>query len=409
MRQRISKSAVDRLRPGESIADTNPTGFVARRLPSGAITYGYRYRDKRSGLQRWIGLGIHGTVTADQARKKAMRFAGEVRDGADPMTEGRSAGAVAAKRRSAANTVNGLLDAFIARHVRPNLRSAAEVERTFARYVRPAIGYRGIYDLRRADIVALLDAIEDNGAPVMADRTLAHLRKAFNWYASRDDQFTPPIVKGMARTKNADRARTRMLGDDEIRDLWRALDTAKAPQPFAPLVRMLLLTAQRREEVAQMSWPEVEGDTWLIPAERYKSGLPNAVPLTKAARALLGEAGTGFVFSTDGGKRPFSGFSKAKAQLDIAIAALRKHDGRKPMPAWRLHDLRRTARSLMSRAGVPADIGERCLGHVIGGVRGTYDRHDFLAEKRSALEKLGALIARILSPTETVVRFPKSG
>jgi integrase len=407
VQQRINKTAVDRLQPGQSIADSNPVGFIARRLPSGAVTYGYRYRDRRNGQQRWIGLGIHGDVTADQARKKALRFAGEVRDGSDPVAEGRSAGAIAAKRRSVVNTVNGLLDAFVSRHVRPNLRSAHEYERSFNAYVRPRIGSRSIYDLRRRDIIDLLDGIEDNNGPVMADRTLAHLRKAFNWQAARDDTFVPPVVRGMARTKNSERARTRILSDDEIRDLWAALDVVEVPPPFPALVRMLLLSAQRRQECADMTFPEIEGDTWLIPGERYKTGLPNAVPLTKAARGLLGESGTGFVFSTDGGKRPFSGFSKAKRALDAAIADLRKQEGRKPMPAWVLHDLRRTARSLMSRAGVPPDHAERVLGHVIPGVRGVYDRHSYAAEKRDALERLAALVERILTPGEKVVSFPK--
>jgi Arm DNA-binding domain len=238
MRRRISKSAVGTLQPGESIADHNPVGFVARRLPSGAVTYGFRYRDGRSGRQRWIGLGLHGAITPDQARKKALRLAGEVRDGGDPVAEGRSASAIAAKRRqAAANAVDGLLDNFIARHVRPNLRSAGEIERAFRVYVRPKLGPRSIYELRRRDIVELLDGIEDNNGPVMADRVLAHLRKAFNWHAARDDQFVPPVVRGMARTNGTERARKRVLSDEELRDLWEALDAAKVPQLFPALVR----------------------------------------------------------------------------------------------------------------------------------------------------------------------------
>jgi integrase len=240
----------------------------------------------------------------------------------------------------------------------------------------------------------------------MADRVLAHVRKAFNWQAARDDQFNPPIVRGMARTKPAERARKRILSDDEIRDLWAALDQANVPEPFPRLVRTLLLTAQRREEVAGMRADEIEGDTWIIPAERYKTNLPNAVPLTAAARAHLGALPKkGFVFSTTDGKRPFSGFSKAKVALDNKIAEIRKQEGRKPMPHWVFHDLRRTARSLMSRAGVPSDIAERVLGHAIPGVRGVYDRHAYEAEKRHALEQLAGLINRILDPRPNVVAF----
>ena len=402
MRGKISKSAVDALQPGQIIACNNPVGFVARRLPSGAVTYGFRYRDKHTSRQRWIGLGLHGDITPEQARKNALKVAAEVRDGGEPV----SAAALAAKRRqTAGHTLDWLLDNFVARHVRPNLRSAHEIERTFRVYVRPRLGSRSIYDLRRHDIAELLDGIEDNNGPVMADRTLAHLRKAFNWHAVRDDQFVPPLVRGMARTKGIDRARTRILSDEEIRDVWRALDTAELPKPFPGLVRMLLLTCQRREEVSCMTWEEIENGVWEIPRARYKTGQPNSVPLSVAARALIGKTGKGFVFTTDG-KTAFSGFSKAKAALDARIAKIRKEEKRKPMPHWVLHDLRRSGRSLMSRAGVPADYAERVLGHAIPGVRAVYDRHSFLDEKRNALENLAALVERIVKPKETVVQFP---
>jgi integrase len=169
---------------------------------------------------------------------------------------------------------------------------------------------------------------------------------------------------------------------------------------------MLLLTCQRREEVASMAWEEIENGVWQIPSARYKTGLPNTVPLSQAARRVIGDSkGKGFVFTTDG-DHPFSGFSKAKAALDTEIAELRKRDGRSAMPHWVLHDLRRTARSLLSRTRVPSDHAERVLGHVIPGVRGVYDRHEYVVEKREALERLAALLERILHPDETMVNFP---
>jgi integrase len=374
------------------------------------VTYGYRYRDKQSGRQRWIGLGLHGELTPDQARRKALRVAAEVRSGGEVA----SAAAVAKKRRVAlAVNVDQLLDEFLARYVRnPErpLRGADHTERAFRAYVRPRIGAKSIYSVTRLDIVELLDAVEDTAGPVMADRTLAYLRKAFRWWAARDDQFSPPIVPGMARTRPKERARSRVLSDQEIRDVWKALDTAKVPKPFPAFVRTLLLTCQRRDEVSRMGWKEVDGDVWEIPAERYKTGLPNAVPLTKAVCELLGAPKkAGFVFSGDGGKRALSGFSKSKRALDIAIAEIRKQEKREPMPNWRLHDLRRTGRSLMSRAGVPSDHAERTLGHVLQGVRGTYDRHDFLPEKKAALERLAALVGKILNPASgRVVHFSKA-
>jgi integrase len=130
------------------------------------------------------------------------------------------------------------------------------------------------------------------------------------------------------------------------------------------------------------------------------------VPLTEAVRDLLGEPrASGFVFSNAGGRTALAGFSTAKVLLDQAIDAGRKTRGLEPMARWTLHDLRRTARSLMSRAGVAADIAERVLGHVIPGVRGVYDRHGYEAEKREALERLAALVARIVNPGASVVRL----
>ena len=402
MKVRITKRAADALRPGECIADVEIKGFVARRLMSGTVTYGYRYRNC-TGQQRWLALGLHGQITSEQARDLAKKRAGEVADDRDPVAER------VTTRDASTNVVNAVLDSFIARYVRKQgLRSADEIDRTFKVYVRGRLGNRSIYDLRRRDIVELLDEIEDNNGPVMADRTLAYLRKAFNWHATRDDKFSPPIVRGMARTKPKDRARTRILDDQEIRDLWKALDEAEVPACYPSFVRASLLTGQRREEVSRMHWEEIEGETWIIPGTRYKTKIDNFVPLTGTVRELLSdERRTGFVFSTTGGKRPFSGFSKAKVALDHKINELRKREGRAPMPAWVHHDLRRTARSLMSRAGVPSDIGERVLGHLVGGVRGVYDRHSYRAEKLDALEKLGVLIECILHPADAVVTFLK--
>ena len=254
MQGKITKAAVDALKAGDILADTEVKGFVARCLPSGVVTYGLRYRV--AGKQRWLALGLHGRVTPDKARRLAKKGAGEVAVNRDPAGE-REAEDARAKAASA-NTVNVLLDAFLERHVRKNLRSAGEVERVFNKYVRPRIGDKSIYQLRRGDIVEMLDAIEDENGPVMADRTLAHVRKAFNWQAARDDTFVPPIVPGMARTTTAERARKRVLDDQEIRDLWKALDTADVPSCYPAFVRALLLTAQRRSEVSGMAWGEIE-------------------------------------------------------------------------------------------------------------------------------------------------------
>jgi integrase len=159
-----------------------------------------------------------------------------------------------------------------------------------------------------------------------------------------------------------------------------------------------------------MVWEEIEGDAWSIPKERSKNTLANVVPLMKEVRDLLGhKQNGGFVFSNEiDRRRAFSGFSKAKAALDQKIADLRKREGRAPMPHWVHHDLRRTGRSLMSRASVLPDVAERVLGHIIPGVRGTYDRYEYLDEKRDALEKLAALIEHICTQSTQSCRSPSS-
>ena len=161
--------------------------------------------------------------------------------------------------------------------------------------------------------------------------------------------------------------------------------------------------------VSLMTVGEIDGRGWTIPAIRNKGKVDHLVPLTDTLIELFKtERKSGYVFSSDrDGKRSFSGFSKAKAALDRKLAAIRKQHGRPAMKAWSYHDLRRSCRSLLSRAGVSADIGERLLGHVIPGVRGVYDRHEYRDEKLTALEKLDALVQRILKPSARVLHFPK--
>ena len=298
------------------------------------------------------------------------------------------------------------------RHVRNNnqpLRSADEYESAFNRLVKPRIGKLSVYEVRRSHVNKMLDEIEDSNGPVMADRTLAYLRKAFNWYAARDDEFNVPVVRGMARIKPKERARTRVLSDEEIRIIWPALGAAGT---FGALVKALLLTAQRRDEIAQMSRKEIGGDAiWEIPAERYKTKRPNFVPLSKAALRIIDDQpkieNCDYVFPSRA-KTPFSGFGKSKAALDKVIRAAMKKQAKKgvkveALPNWTLHDLRRTAKTLMVRAGVRPDISERVLGHVIAGVEGTYDRHSYAEEKRDALEKLAAIVNRVLHPPRSNV------
>jgi integrase len=372
MRQRISKRTVDALQPGESIADLEVRGFTARCLPSGAVSFDFRYRTK-TGERRRISLGVLGAITPDQARARAEKQLDQIANDHDPAKE---------RDRQRGTTVNAVLDNYVERVLGTKRSKAIQVS-AFDRLVRPHLGTRSIYDLTRADMAKLFDGIEDNSGPVMADRTLAYLRKAFNWQQARDQNFLSPIVKGMARTSTKDRARSRTLTGDELRAIWK---TTAGEGTFGRLVRFLLLTGARRTEASAMTWAEITGTDWALPAARNKTKVDLVRPLSKAAQTVLPKRRGRFVFSTDGGKTPFSGYSKGKAKLD--------RESR--VEGWTPHDLRRTARTLMSMAGVNSDHAELCLGHVITGVRGTYDRHAYHAEKAAAFERLAVTIADIV-------------
>jgi integrase len=275
------------------------------------------------------------------------------------------------------------------------LRSADQRRQVIERHVLPTLGQRPIGEIKRSEIVGLLDRIEDRSGPTAAHVVLAYLSRLFNWHASRSDDFRSPIVRGMARINAKERERDRILADDELRQLWRS-----AP----PFVRFLLLTAVRRNEAAGMQWSELSDSLWVIPAGRMKAKAEHVVPLSAAALSCMGEAqgpallnmrplavndrlAGPFVF---GGHKALGSFSLIKRRLDEAV----------PIAPWRLHDLRRRARSLMSRAGVIKDIGERCLAHAIGGVSGVYDRHAYLEEKRQAFDALAAIVARIVGEAD---------
>jgi integrase len=386
--------------PGATIQGAKaPRGFGVRVTAAGARAFVLNYRLR--GREHRFTIGAWPDWSALKAVREARDLRQRVDRGEDPLQD--------RAPPPAAKSVSNVLEDFVTRYVRNKerpLRSADHIESAFDRLVKPRIGKLGVYDVRRSHIAEMLDRIEDEAGPVMADRTRAYLRKALAWYAERDDQFnlTAAFVRVKPRANPKDRARTRVLSDDEIRAIWPAFGEAGT---FGALAKTLLLTAQRRDEVADMSRKEIgEDEIWTIPAERYKTKRPNFIPLSMAALALI-EAQPKFddcdyVFPSRA-KTPYSGFGKSKAKLDKAVFASLNKRAKKgakveAVPNWTLHDLRRTAKTLMVRAGVRPDISERVLGHVIGGVEGTYDRHSYADEKRDALEKLATMIEHILNP-----------
>jgi integrase len=330
------------------------------------------------------------------------------------------------------NTLKAICEEYI-RGDGKNLRSAGWREQVLGRLVYPELGAKQIGGIKRSDVVRLLDKIEDENGATMADRTLAVVRKVMNWHVSRSDDFLSPIVRGMERLKPEERARERTLTDDELRAVWRAAEASAGP--FGRLVRFILLTAARRSEAAAMTWGELN-EEWMLPASRNKTKVDLVRPLSAEAWAVLPAkvVGCPFVFTTEG-TNPISGYATCKSKLDkqvvkelryiaekqnddallayitevenlMARMAKTKGHVRKKLSRelnaiwWTLHDLRRTARSLMSRAGVPADHTERCLGHVMPRVSGVYDPYEYLEEKRDAFNKLAASIKGIVHPSK---------
>jgi integrase len=370
--------------------DTDLPGFGLLVTKSAHRCFVVQYRAGETKSSR--RMKIAGVLGLAGARKRAKKLLGQVADDKDPLHERREAQRQAIARDE--HTFEKIAEEYLAREGK-GLRTLGQ-RRRMLKPVYQRLGSRPIDDIRRSDIVMLLDKIEDESGPVMADRTLATVRRIMNWHASRSDEFRSPIVRGMARTKGKERARARILTDDELRAIWKA--AGATPGPFGAFVQFLPLTAARRGEAAGMTRSELAGQDWTLPEARNKVKVDLIRPLSPASQELIAKlpriGKAGYVFTTTG-RSGLGGFSKFKRKLDKASG----------VKGWTLHDLRRTARSLMSRAGISSDHAERCLGHVIGGVRGVYDRHEFHAEKRRAFEALAALIERIVNPKANVVQL----
>jgi integrase len=387
MARALTDIAIKNLKPTavrREIADPGAHGLYAVVQPTGRKGFCVRYRF--FGVPRKLTLPPGITLAA--ARKLAADAMYEVSQGRDP-SDARKA-AVERAERARADTLRSVAEEYLAREGK-RLRSVVQRKRIFERLIFPILGGgRQISSIKRKDVVRLCDHIEDNHGQRMADYTLACLSRLFNWHAVRDDEFTSPIVRGMSRQNTKQHARSRVLSDDELRRVWAA---ASAEEPFRAFIRFSLLTSARRAEAAAMTWNEIDGADWTLPAARNKTGVDLVRPLSNAAQEILAErpriVGCPFVFTGDG-RGALSGFSRRKREFDAACG----------VTDWIIHDLRRTARSLMSRAGVISDHAERCLGHVIGGVRETYDRHAYHTEKLRAFEALAAQIERIVNPPQ---------
>jgi integrase len=380
-------------------------GLALRVTEGGHKSWSLHYRF--GGRLRRLTIGDARWIKPVQARREAAAALERVRQGVDPSVEKRL-------RRLApapgADTFAVMLEDYLKRHAFVNTAAGTykETKRAFERDVLPEWGNLPVSTITRAHAISLIDGIAAKGAKVHANRTLSRLRHLFNWAVERGRLSASPIVGMKPPTK--ERARDRTLSDDELRWFWSACETIG--WPFGPLAKLLLLTAQRRDEVGGMEWSEINFDkkTWTIPRHRAKNDRAHEMHLSAAALEILRTLPrvSGWpVFTTNG--RPVSGFSQGKDRLDAAmLVAKRAELGNRAeaIPHWILHDLRRTAATGMARLNITPHVVDKVLNHVSGTIRGVaavYNRFEYLEERRAALEALGAYVESFIRPTSTNV------
>lgn len=406
-------------------------GFGLKVTPIGSKVYIYRYRLARPGQAaqtspRKYTIGKHGDLTPDQARTRAGELAFMVSKGIDPRQTKLDAIAAEdeAQRQTEEKTQRDSVLAFekvAARWLaeyelnhRP--RSYGQAALVINRHLKPRLAGKPLPSITRADLQAILDGISAR-QPATRRTVYAYASIFFGWALHRGDIAQNPLA--LLAKPQAAKARDRVLADQELAAIWKA--TADLRAPLGTFYRVLLLTGQRREEVAGMDWAELDRATatWVIPAGRAKNGTTHIVPLAVTVlneldrQALARQAQdkkqepdvrrwpkAGPVMSFRGNVS-LSSFSQAKTLLDAEIAKARTKSD--PMLHWRVHDLRRTLATGLQRLGVRFEVTEAVLNHVSGakgGVAGIYQRHDWKEEKRAALDAWARHVAAILKPVD---------
>lgn len=409
----VTKSAVDGLKAGPRDAflwDAKIPGFGVKVTPAGNKVYLYQYRmGGRGSKVRRYTIGKHGAVTADQARNEARRLAALVLQGDDPQAQ---------KQKKRKIDVQLAFDRYLDHFAEECLKvewkaSHQEVEAMLRTYALPVLRSKPLPEITAQDVSAVLRPLRRK--PASRSKLFAIMRRLFRWAKSEGDLVGPSPMADM-EAPDPPAERDRWLRDWELALVWEA--AADLGYPFGPMVRMLILTGQRRNEVSDLPWQEIDRSEalWSLPAARAKNGEAAYIPLSSLAIDELGSIAkrkkkadwprTGFVFTTTGSS-PVSGFSRAKSRLDKLIT--KANDGN-PLDEWTLHDLRRTLTTGMQRLGVRFEVTEAILNHKSGsrsGVAGVYQRHDWAPEKRAALDAWARHITAICEGAEgsNVVRL----
>jgi len=382
----MTKSAVDALKAASKDTvywDAGLPGFGVKVTPRSRKVFVVLYRIGGAGSRlRKYTIGPYGRVTLQMARAEAQKVLAARLEGRDPATEKRES-----KRRMTADRVDDLIEVFIVQHV-SKTRKAAEISRLLRREVVSRWGNRCVHAIGKRDIVELASEIAQRGTPMAANTLLKVIKTFLNWCVGRAVIDASPAEGVPLPGKEV--ARDRVLTNNELVSVIRA--ARQIGGAYGGIVEMLVLTGQRREEVAQMVGDEIDFNsrTWTLPGSRTKNGKPHIVHLSEACIKLIKRASRSgsYVFSISG-VRPFQNFTNAKRVLDELSG----------VTGWRLHDLRRTCVSGMARLGVPPHVADKILNHqsgTISGVAAVYQRHDFLAERKLALERWGLYIETLV-------------
>jgi integrase len=407
MAKPLTAIAVAKARAGDDrreIPDGGCTGLYLIVQPSGHKSWHLRYRRHGRTKNFTLGPTLIGTraesnvapqigtpLVLAAARELATRTLREVQAGHDPAEAKR-------KRReeqhaAAADSFENVAQEFLRREG-PKLRTLAQRRSDLELFYKP-LGQMPIPEIKRAQFVREFDRIEDQRGPVRANRAQTAVKALLNWYGGRTD-YVSVLTRTPARISISGRARSHVPSDAELKAIVLAAERGGL---FGRYLLFTLYCACRRGESAGLRRSELspDGRVWTVPAARYKSNRDLLIPLSAKAQAIIASmppaAGGDYVFSDDG-KYPLGNFAARKARFDKLCG----------IGNWgRIHDLRRAARTLLSRAGVNADIAERCLGHALTGVRRVYDRHEFQSEKAAAFEALAQMVERIVRPPPDVV------
>lgn len=373
------------------------TFFAARRMPG-------------ARQPTWRKLGVYPEMGLADARRRAREVLAALSAGDDPAAADVPT-AAGSPVLDVGPTFATVAEEFIKTYL-PRLRSARACEALIRRELLPVLGTKPVGDIRRRDIIALVEAVrargdgpERSGGEYAARHVLAQLSKLFNWALARDYEGLDanPCAIRVGELLGRARARTRVLDDGEVRRVWWA--AAAMGQPFGSLFQLLLLTGQRLNEIAGASWNEVDMEraVMVVPALRMKGKEDHSVPLTPAVvdilRSLPRFMGGDFILTTTAGRRPVSGFSKAKAELDVLSG----------VKGFTIHDLRRTARTGLSVTGATPFIAELVIAHRQAGVHAVYDLHTYDTEKRQALLAWEARLQEIAGEPPEVVALRRPG